>query len=255
MLDTRRIADMTQYLMVEGSLQLLAALVEELELMGREGIEAVIIASHEVREHAARDDGVLMFQSAYQLLHIVLGIEAQAVHAGIQLDMHRETSDSLLLGSLDKGVEQTERVNLGLKIIIEHGLEGGHLWIHDHDIAGDTVLAKRHTFIGNSHGKIVHTVILQGLGYFHCSRSIAVGLDHADQLGLGLHKRAIVVQVGYHSIEVHLERGLMHLAYQKLGELVETKLACALEQDDLIAQRLEHLAVDKLLHIAEEELL
>ena len=255
MLDTRRIADMTQYLMVEGSLQLLAALVEELELMGRERIEAVVIASHEVREHTARDDGVLMFQSAYQLLHIVLGIEAQAVHAGIQLDMHRETSDSLLLGSLDKGVEQTERVNLGLKIIIEHGLEGGHLWIHDHDIAGDTVLAKRHTFIGNSHGKIVHTVILQGLGYFHCSCSIAVGLDHADQLGLGLHKRAIVVQVGYHSIEVHFERGLMHLAYQELGKLVETKLACALEQDDLIAQRLEHLAVDKLLHIAEEELL
>ena len=47
----------------------------------------------------------------------------------------------------------------------------------------------------------------------------------------------------------------MHLAYQELGELVETKLACALEQDDLIAQRLEHLTVDKLLHIAEEELL
>ena len=92
MLNTRRIADMSQYLMVEGSLQLLAALVEELELMGRERIETVIIASHEVREHAARDDGVLMFQSAYQLLHIVLGIEAQAVHAGIQLDMHRETS-------------------------------------------------------------------------------------------------------------------------------------------------------------------
>ena len=35
--------------MVEGCLQLLAALVEEFKLMSREIIQAVVIATHEVR--------------------------------------------------------------------------------------------------------------------------------------------------------------------------------------------------------------
>ena len=63
------------------------------------------------------------------------------------------------LSCLDERIEQTERVNLRLQVVIEHGLEGGHLRIHDHDVAGDTVLAQRNTLIGYSHSQIVYTMI------------------------------------------------------------------------------------------------
>ena len=42
------------------------------------------------------------------------------VHAGIQLDMDRETGYALFLSCLDERIEQTERVNLRLQVVIEH---------------------------------------------------------------------------------------------------------------------------------------
>ena len=94
--------------MVEGSLQLFASLIEEFKLMGREVIEAVIITSHEVREHRTRDNGILMLQFANQFLHIVFRIKSHAVHSCIQLDMNREACYALLLSSLNQCIEQTE---------------------------------------------------------------------------------------------------------------------------------------------------
>ena len=132
-----------------------------------------------MREHRTWDDGILVLQLADEFLHIVLRVEAHAVHAGIQLDMDRETGYSLFLSCLDERIEQTERVNLRLQVVIEHGLEGGHLRIHDHDVAGDAVLAQRNALIGYSHSQIVYTMVLQGLGYLHGTCTVAVCLDHA----------------------------------------------------------------------------
>ena len=208
-----------------------------------------------MREHRTWDDGILVLQLADEFLHIVLRVEAHAVHAGIQLDMDRETGYSLFLSCLDERIEQTERVNLRLQVVIEHGLEGGHLRIHNHDVAGDAVLAQRNALIGYSHSQIVYTMILQGLGYLHGTCTVAVCLDHAYQLGFRLHKRTIVVQIGYHGVQIHLQRSLMYLLYQQFGELVETKLTGALQQNHLIAQGSKHLAGDEFLYIREEELL
>ena len=38
--------------------------------------------------------------------------------------------------------EMCIRDSLRLQVVIEHSLEGGHLRIHDHDVAGDAVLAQ-----------------------------------------------------------------------------------------------------------------
>ena len=97
-------------------------------------------------------------------------------------------------------------------------------------------------------------MILQGLGYLHGSCSITVCLDHADQFGFRLHEGTVVVEVGNHRIQVDLEGGFMHLLHQQFGKLIETKLAGTLQEDDLIAEGGKDLAIDKLLHIREEEL-
>ena len=97
-------------------------------------------------------------------------------------------------------------------------------------------------------------MILQSLCDFNSSSSITVSLNHADKLCLWLHKGTIVIQVGYHSIQIHLKSGLMNLLNQQLGQLVKTKLASALQQDNLITQGSKDLAGNEFLYILEEEL-
>ena len=58
-----------------------------------------------MREHRTWDDGILVLQLADEFLHIVLRVEAHAVHAGIQFDMDRETGYSLFLSCLDERIE------------------------------------------------------------------------------------------------------------------------------------------------------
>ena len=64
-----------------------------------------------------------------------------------------------------------------------------------------------------------------------------------------------MVQVLHHSVEIHLEHSLVHLLHKELGDAVEAELACALEQNHLVAQAPEHLAADERLHGGEEEFL
>ena len=106
-----------------------------------------------------------MLQAVDEPVHVLAGIEAQSVHASVELDVYGIVGDALLLGCLDEGLEQTERIDLGLEVVVEHGLEGGHLGVHHHDVGGDAVLAQGDTLVGDSHSQIVYAVVLQGLGY------------------------------------------------------------------------------------------
>ena len=241
--------------MVECSLQLLTTLIKQCKLLGRERIEGIIITTYKMREHTSWYDGILMFQSCYQFFHIIFQIKAQTVHTSIQFDMYRETSNTFFFCSLDQRIQNTERINLWFQIIVEHGLEGCHLRIHNHDIARNTILAKRNTLIGYCYGKIIHTMILQCLGDFYRSCSITIRLDHAYQLGLWFHERTVIVQIGHYCIQIYLQSGFMHLFHEQLCELVKAKLTGTLQQDDLIAQGGEHLTLDKVLNITEEEFL
>ena len=41
----------------------------------------------------------------YQFVNVGLGVEAETVHSGVELDVYGVARDSLAPGSLDKGVE------------------------------------------------------------------------------------------------------------------------------------------------------
>ena len=137
--------------------------------------------------------------------------------------MYGPTCDTFLTSRLNEGIHQSEAIHLRLQVVVEHGLEGCHLRIHNHDIGCDSCLAEGDTLIGHSHSEIIHTLILQRLGYLHSTSAIGIGLDHAHHLGIGLQERAIVIQILHHRIEVHLEDGFMHFLLQLLRNLIETK--------------------------------
>ena len=239
--------------MAEGGLQLTAGGIELSELLGREGIEIVAVGAHEMREYRARDDGVLMLQTVDQegdfgvlgvlrIIRAIGDIKSQTMHASIKLDMHGPAGDTFLARCLDEGVEQTETVDLGLEVVVEHGLKGGHLGIHDHDIGGDAGLAEGDTLVGHRHSEIVDMVILQCLGNLHRTCTIAVGLNHAHHLRLGLQERTVIVQVLHHGIEIHLKDCLMHLLFQLLRNLVEAETTGTLQQNQFVAKTRKDLA-------------
>ena len=97
-------------------------------------------------------------------------------------------------------------------------------------------------------------MVLQGLGYLDRPGAIGVSLNHADELGFGLHEGPVPVEVLDHGREVNLEDGLVDLAHEELGEAIEAELAGALEQDDLIAEGVEDGAGDKGVDALEERL-
>ena len=220
--------------------------------MGRERIEVIAVGTNEMAEHRTGNNGVLMLQTVDNLIHIVDGIKAQAVHACIELYMYGPACDTLLTGCLDESIHQTERVDLRLEIVVEHGLEGGHLWIHDHDVGGDAGFAEGDALIGNCHSEIVDTVILQGLGNLHSTSAIGVGLDHTDHLRLGFQERTVVVQIIHHSVEVHLEDGLVDFLLQLFGNLIKAKRTGSLQEDEFIVEFTERLRVEKMVHIGKE---
>ena len=153
--------------------------------------------------------------------------------------------DALAAGGLDKGVEETEGIDLGLQVVVEHRLEGGHLGVHHHDVARDAIAAQRHALVGHGHGQVIDAVVLERLGHLHGTRSIGVGLDHADEFRAGSHHGAVVVEIIDQRLEINLQSGLVDLAYEQLGEALETKLACAFEQYHLVAERAEGGTMDE----------
>ena len=252
MLDAGGIVHMAENLVGEGRLKFLTALFEEFELTGREGIEVVAVGTYEMAEHRTGDDGVLMLQTVDYLVDIVDGVEAKTVHARVEFDVNRPACDTLLTGCLDEGIHQTEGVDFGFQIIVEHGLKGRHLGVHNHDIGGDASLAKGDTLVGHGHGKIVHTVVLQRLGNLHGPSPVGISLDHADHLRLGPEEGAEVVQVLNHGVEVDLEDGLMNLLLQLLGDPVKTERTGTLQENKFVVQVVEGVRGQEMVHIGKE---
>ena len=169
--------------------------------------------------------------------------------------MNRPARDTFLTSCLDEGIQQTEGVNFGLKIVVEHGLESRHLRIHNHNVGGDASLAKGDALVGHCHSKIVDTVILQCLGNLHSTCSIGVGLDHAHHLRLGLEEGTVVVQVLHHGVEIHLKDGLMHLLFQLFRDLIEAERTSAFQENQFIVQVVECVGGQEMVHISEELLI
>ena len=175
------------------------------------------------------------------------------MHASIQFDVYWPTRNALFLSSMYQFIHQSERVHLWFQVPVEHGLEGRHLRVHDHDVLRDAVATQGHTLVSHSHGQIVHPMVLQGLGHLHSTSSIGISLDHAHQLGLGLQEGTVEVQVVHHGIEVHFEDGLMHLLLQPFCDAVEAKCPGSLDEHYFIVQLTERITVQEFIRRGKEE--
>ena len=251
-LDACAVADVAKNGVGEGFLKQLAALQEPLVLQEGELVEAVGVASHEMREHGTRDEGTLPVQPSDELRHVRFGVEAEAMHPCVELDVDRKVRDALVLCRPDKGIEQAETVDLRLQLVLEERAEGTHLGVHHHDALRDALLAKRYALVGNGNGKVIDMMLLQHLCHLDRSCPVSVGLDHADHLRLRLHKGAVVLEVLRYGTKVDFENRFMYFLLQTVGYALEVETACALDEDELLLQRGKYLARYQRIRVREE---
>ena len=117
MVDARGVVDMTDDMVGEGGLQLAAAHIKLLKLLAGEIVKLVGIRTDKVAEDATRDDSRLGLEAGNQLVHVLQRIESKPTHARIELDVDGIARDALAAGGLDKSVEETEGIDLGLQVV------------------------------------------------------------------------------------------------------------------------------------------
>ncbi len=253
MLYAGTVAHVSEDMMREGSLQSIGTEEITTVLLGGEGIEAVVVASHKVGEDRTRYECGLGAQAADKSRHVLLWIEAQAVHAGVQFYVYGHGCYSGTLGSMDESIKETETIHLRFQIVLEEGVETGHLGIHHHDVLRYAVGAKQGSLVGNGNGQITHLFLtLQGLRHLHGTCTIGIGLDHADDARLGIEEGAVIVEVLHHGPEVYLQYGFVHLLFKGFGDGIEVEGACSLDKHNAVAQVKELLTMHKLLGGREE---
>ena len=87
-----------------------------------------------------------------------------------------------------------------------------------------------HPFVGKGHGKVVHPLVLEHLRHLEVTRAVRRGLDHRHELRTVGELGAEIVEVMDHRIEIDLQHGGVALAGQRMGDLLETEVAGALQQ-------------------------
>ena len=244
MLDAGRVADMTQDMVGEAGLKGVGAQSEAAELLAREVVEAVAVAAHEMGKDAARQQGRLAREAGDKLRHILQRVEAQTVHARVELDVDGEIGDAVALRRIDEGVEQTEGIDLGLELIPEERVETRHLGIHHHDARSDARTAQRGTLVGDGNGQIGNALILKRLGHLDGAGTVGVGLDHADDrrapdaVALGhTEEGAVVVEILNDGGQVDLKHRLVDLLHEGGRDALEAVAAGALDEDDAVMKR------------------
>ena len=81
--------------------------------------------------------------------------------------------DSLLLRLFNQCIQQVEAIHFWFQFIVEHGLERGHLRVHNDNACRNTRFAEFGTFISHSHSQKIDMMFLQCLGNLIRTGSIA----------------------------------------------------------------------------------
>ena len=80
-------------------------MVETCKLLCRKFIEVWAVASHKVRKHGTRSQGLLVAEALDNRGNVVLRIETKATHSRVEFDMHRILRDAFVARCRDEGIE------------------------------------------------------------------------------------------------------------------------------------------------------
>ncbi len=145
--------------------------------------------------------------------------------------MNRVAALAGMLRGRREGVERMEAVYLGFEPVGDHLLEAVRIGIEHHHGHGDAPFAQHHALVGESHGQVVHALVLEQLRHLEVARAVAPGLDHGHEARAERQLRPEIVQVVNHRIQIDLQHRGVALALQRVRQLLEAEAARPLQQD------------------------
>ena len=254
--DAGGVEDVVEYLDAGGTLdevvEAVAPSTEAVNLPVGEVVHRGVVGTGQMGEDALHLEAVgALVELAAKVKYVALG-EAQAVHAGVELHMDGPAASQEAHTGGEK-FQDAEGVDIGLEVVFDDVVERGFLGIHHHDGDADAIAAQVDAFVGIGHGEVVDMTELEGAGHLDFAGTVGGRLDHSHELGLGADKRTVVVEVVYHRPEVDLHDGLVRLALEELGYLLEAEDAGTLEEDGLVLERVGVVVLQELLGGVEEE--
>jgi hypothetical protein len=194
------------------------------------GVFGGVFGGGEVAEDAA-DEEVVLAAEAVEDVGDVFGLETEAVHAGVELEVYGVGGEGAAAGLGEEGVEEGEAVNFGFEVVFEEEVDGLDFGVHDEDGEGDTGAAEFFAFVGEGDGEVVATLFLQGEGYLGGAGAVSVGFDDAGDAGVGVEVAAVVAVVVDEGVEVYFEGGLVGAGFEAAGDAFKVEVAGAFEED------------------------
>ena len=122
-----------------------------------------------------------IFQKGCQVLQFA-GHEAQAVHAGVKLDMDRIIFYSSVLQYFAEGFQCVEIWNSWFKVIVYDFIEEVSSGSQNQDRKLYSRFAEFHAFHWISYGKVVCTGFFHHRCKLHCAMSVSICLDQNKKL-------------------------------------------------------------------------
>ena len=186
--------------------------IEEVELGRREGVLLRVFRHAQVREDRL-DLHFGMRVQEFDECGNLRGHEAQAVHAGIQLDVDRVIPQAL---ADQIGAESVEGFQVGdaglhpglddLRIEVRAGGE-------DDDREADTVLAELQALDRIGDGKVVGARPLHHRGELHGAVAVRIRLDENQQFRRRVQQGSEITVVAYATAQVQLQPGEIILTH------------------------------------------
>ena len=254
-LDAGGVEYVEQYVaFAEGVAQGVGPQAEPFELQSGEVVGRGVVGAGQMGEDGTHGEGAVgIVEPPGQLVEVGLG-KAEAVHAGVELDVD---GHGLLLFSegahgVGEEVEDAEAVDVGFEAVADDVGKALLLGVHDHDGEGDAVAAQIDALVAIGHGEVIDMVVLQDAGHLGLAGAVGGCLDHRHEAGAGTDEGAVVVEVGNEVVEVDLHDGLVRFALKEARDVLEMEAAGAFEQDGLVVETVDVVLVDEVFGGVEE---
>ena len=246
--DAGSVQKMTHDFVWERQNNLVAHLLELLNLMHHEILFLRHVARRKMRENTLNPDFWIGFYAFDKLIDIFRQ-EAKAMHASVHfyMDANRLCQLSIqLIYSVFQLREATEAVNVRLQTIFDDDVEGVCLRSHHHDWQFDAFITQFDTFVGIRNSKIINMMERQSTRNLIVAASVCEGFHHHHHLGVFLKLSAIIVEVFNHVVEVDFENSLMRLLLQHLHDALKLEVTCSFQQNYLILKHFHRMICKKI---------
>ena len=157
----------------------------------------------------------------------LFAIEAQAVHAGINLDMYRHILQTFLFRRRYNLLKRGKRIDVRLKVILQDKIHGSYLGVHDNDRQSYTCAAQFNTFVGNGNCEVIcHLSCLKSFADLQAACAVGEGFDHTGEFGGRFEQRAEEAHVIHQGSQVDTHDSLMGLLQNTSGDCILIVAQC-----------------------------